>query len=167
MEISVQVEAAAGTPAAVEYRWDTDTAILTAHLADDGQGRGLSGSVELAGNDGSWLILDMKGGRIHGVEVAVWPEVQKQAGLHAPSEVETARITVPARRAEGKVAAVQMDTALVAETNPEESVIHFRFGGHIPARTLRIARDVLLDLDEREVLSGLWLLNVPPFPADE
>ena len=35
------------------------------------------------------------------------------------------------------------------------------------ARTVRIARNVLLDLDEHEVLSGLWLLNVPPFPADE
>src|SRR5262249_6953726 len=81
VEISVQVEAAAGTPAPVEYRWDTDTAILTAHVAQAADGKGMSGSVELAGNDGSWLILDMHGGGIRGVEIAVWPDVQKQNGL--------------------------------------------------------------------------------------
>jgi hypothetical protein len=167
VEITVQVEPAGGTPAPVEYRWDTDTAILTAHLSEAGNGGGLSGSVELAGNDGSWLILDVKGGRIRGVEVAVWPNVEKRPGLHAPPEVEAARVTVPARRSHPPVAAIQMDTSLVAEANPEESVIHFRLGGHRTARTVRIARDVLVDLDEREVLAGVWLLNVPPFPADE
>jgi hypothetical protein len=167
VEITVQVEPAGGAPASVDYRWDTDTAILTAHLPEPGEGAGLSGSVELAGNDGSWLILDMKGGRIRGVEVAVWPDVQKHAGLHPPAEVEAARVTVPARKSHAPVAVVQMDAALVAEANPEESVIHFKLGGHRATRTVRIARDVLVDLDEHEVLAGLWLLNVPPFPADE
>jgi len=167
VEISVQVEPANGAPAPVEYRWDTDTAILTAHLPDPGDGPGLSGSVELAGNDGSWLILDVKGGRLRGVEVAVWPDVRKRAGLRAPGEVESARLAVPARRAHEAVAVLQMDTAIDAEADPEESVIHFRLGGHRASRTVRIARDLLVDLDEREVLAGLWLLSVPPFPADE
>ena len=167
MEISVQVEAAAGAPAPVEYRWDTDTAILTAHVAHAADGKGMSGSVELAGNDGSWLILDMYGGGIRGVEIAVWPDVQKQSGLQAPREVEAARLTVPARKSPPGESVLQFDTTLVAEANPEETVFHFRMGGHHAARTVRIARDVLVDLDDREVLSGLWLLNVPPFPADE
>ena len=167
MEISVQVEAASGAPAPVDYRWDVDTAILTAHLAPAVDGKGMSGSVELAGNDGSWLILDMHGGTIRGVEIAVWPDVRKHAGLHAPREVESARLTVPARKANPGESVLQFDTTLVAEANPEETLFHFRMGGHRAARTVRIARDVLIDLDEREVLSGLWLLNVPPFPADE
>lgn len=167
MEISVQVEAAPGAPAPVEFRWDLDTAILTAHLAGPVDGKGMSGSVELAGNDGSWLILDMHGGAIRGVEIAVWPDVQKHTGLHAPREVEVARITVPARKAQPGETVLQFDTTLSAEANPDETVFHFRMGGHQAVRTVRIARDVLIDLDDREVLAGLWLLNVPPFPADE
>ena len=169
MQIAVQVEPSGGAPVPVEYRWDTDTAILTAHIqeASGGNGSGMSGSVELAGNDGSWLILDIGGGRVRGVEVAVWPDVRKQSGLHAPAEVESARITVPPRKSQPGIAVMQMDTALVAEANPQESTIHFRLGGHHTARTVRIARDVLLDLDEHDVIAGIWLLNVPPFPADE
>ena len=167
MQIAVQVEPAGGAPAPVEYRWDTDTAILTAHLADHGNGSGMSGSVELAGNDGSWLTLDVNGGRVRGVEVAVWPDVRKQTALRPPDEVEVARILVPLPGDDGGVAVLQMDTAVVAEANPEGSTIHFRLGPRRSTRTVRIARDVLLDLDEHDVLSGIWLLNVPPFPADE
>ena len=167
MQIAVQVEPAGGAPAPVEYRWDTDTAILSAHVADHGNGSGMSGSVELAGNDGSWVTLDVNGGRVRGVEVAVWPDVRKQSALRPPAEVEAARILVPPRSGDAGVAVLQMDTALVAEANPEESTIHFRLGGRRAARTVRIARDVLIDLDEHDVLSGIWLLNVPPFPADE
>ena len=29
------------------------------------------------------------------------------------------------------------------------------------------ARDLLLELDDRDRIAGLWLLNVPPFPEDE
>lgn len=167
VQIAVQVEPAGGTPAAVEYRWDADTAILTAHVAEHGNGSGMSGSVELAGNDGSWLTLDVNGGRVRGVEVAVWPDVRKHSALSPPAEIEAARILVPPRSGDTGVAVLQMDTALVAEANPEESTIHFRFGARRAVRTVRIARDVLLDLDEHDVLSGIWLLNVPPFPADE
>jgi len=165
VEISVQVEPAGGAPAPVEYRWDADTSILTAHLADPGSGAGMSGSVELAGNDGSWLIIDVSGGRVRGVEIAVWPDVRKQPVLRPPSEIEAARLTLPTRKSQPAVAVLQMDTALVAEANKDESTFHFKLGGHRPARTVRIARDLLVDLDEHDVLAGLWFLNVPPFPA--
>jgi hypothetical protein len=36
-----------------------------------------------------------------------------------------------------------------------------------PARAIRFARDLLLELDERDRIAGLWLLNVPPFPEGE
>jgi hypothetical protein len=74
---------------------------------------------------------------------------------------------VPNRKSEPGVSVMQMDTALVAESDPAQSTVHFRLGGRRPARTLRIARDVLVEIDEHDVLSGVWLLNVPPFPADE
>jgi hypothetical protein len=32
-------------------------------------------------------------------------------------------------------------------------------------RTIRLAHDLLLDVDEKSQISGLWMLNVPPRPA--
>lgn len=167
MSITVQVEPADGAAtAAVEYRWDTDTAILTAGLAEGVPADGISGSVELAGNDGSWIILDVRGGRIRGVEVAVWPDVKKLPVLRAPADPERGSLVVPPGGA-GGVAVLQMDTTLVAEADQTERTIHFRLGAKRPARTVGIARDILVDVDDAAGITGIWLLNVPPFPGDE
>jgi hypothetical protein len=40
-------------------------------------------------------------------------------------------------------------------------------GSSRPARTVRIAQDILVDVDEHDTIKGIWLLNVPPFPGDE
>src|SRR5574338_83907 len=68
---AVRVEPLNEAPGDVEYRWDTDTDILTANLRVRASSEGASGSVEIEGTDGSWLILDLGGGSIQGVEVAV------------------------------------------------------------------------------------------------
>jgi hypothetical protein len=167
VNITVQVEPTRDAPSAVDYRWDTDTAILTANLRDGGGGQGMSGSVELAGQDGSWVILDVKGGRIRGVEIAVWPDVKKIPSLRPPAELESAQLVVPTRDSKPGVALLQMDTTLVAEADQSETTIHFRVGTSRPARTVRIAQDILVDVDERDTIKGIWLLNVPPFPGDE
>ena len=72
--IAVKVEpaqAASSPLPRVEYRWDADTDILTATMTGGAKGQGMSGSVGIEGADGSWLIFDVSGGRIAGVEVAV------------------------------------------------------------------------------------------------
>jgi uncharacterized protein YuzE len=166
MTISVQLEPANGSPPAVQYRWDTDTDILTAQLQQPGGAEGLSGSVELEGNDGSWLVLDVTAGRIHSVEVAVWPDVRKVATLTPPAEVEYTAVRVPSRRSQPGVAALEVDTSLIAESDQSERTIHFKLGRPRQTRTIRLASDVLLDLDANQQIAGLWLLNVPPFPAD-
>mgnify|MGYP001552189523 FL=1 len=166
MNVTVHIEPAEDIPSAVEYRWDTDTAILTASLAYTSPLGGVSGSVELAGSDGSWVILDVRGGRIQGVEVAVWPDVKKLASLRIPSDVSRGRLIVPPDGAAGGVALMQMDTTLVAESDQSERTIHFRLGAGRHVRTVCIARDILVDLDEGDAIRGIWLLNVPPFPGD-
>ena len=165
MNIAVQVEPANGAPPEVEYRWDPDTDILTANLRAKAVGEGMSGSVELEGRDGSWLILDVAAGRINGVEVAVWPDVRKVPTLSPPPEVEFARVSVPSK---GRTPAhsLEVDTALVAEADHAERTIHFRLGPARQTRTVRVARDLLLDIDGRGEIAGVWLLNVPPFPGD-
>ena len=165
MNIAVQIEPAAGAPPEVEYRWDPDTDILTANLRATAVGEGMSGSVELEGSDGSWLILDVAAGRINGVEVAVWPDVRKVPQLAPPTEVEFARVSVPNKGKRGGQQSLEVDTALIAEADQSERTIHFRLGPSRTTRTIRVARDLLLDIDGHGAIAGVWLLNVPPFPA--
>jgi hypothetical protein len=166
VSFAVQIEPAQGTLPDVDYRWDADTDILTAAVKTKAVGEGLCGSVELMGGDGAWLNLDVTGGRIHGVEVAVWPDVRKVPALAAPATIEDGRVAVPLRKLGDDVGSVAIDTALIAESDPAERTIHFRVGPPRQVRTVRIARDLLLDVDPHGRIAGVWLLNVPPFPAD-
>lgn len=166
MSITVQVEPAERADWSVEYRWDRDTDILTASAKAPASGDGVSGSVELTGADGSWLILDLAAGSIKGVEVAVWPDVRSVRSLGVPDEVQEARLTIPATSATGRVASFEVSTQLLAEADGAERTIHFRVGGGKPHRTVRIARDILIDVDAHDAIAGVWLLNVPPFPAE-
>lgn len=164
MNIPVRVEPWTGAPAAVDYRWDEDTDILTAHVEGDRGGRTLS--VDVEGSDGSWLILDVADDRIRGLEVAVWPTVRKRTDLRPPDEVESVRVRVGRGDSSALVAAVEVDTPVAAEADQAERTIHFRLGPGRQVRTVRIAREMLLDIDSRNRLAGVWLLDVPPFPTN-
>jgi hypothetical protein len=126
----------------------------------------MSGSVGLEGSDGSWLILDVAAGRINGVEIAVWPDVRKLPALSPPSTIEDASVVVPSRRSQPDVASLEMDTRMIAEADAAQRVIHFRLGKPRQSRTIRLARDLLLEVDQKSQIAGLWLLNVPPCPSD-
>jgi hypothetical protein len=125
----------------------------------------MSGSVGIEGSDGSWLIFDVASGSIRGVEVAVWPEVKKRTVLAPPDDVEPATVRLPLRQSQPNLSSVEMDTTLMAEADREERTIRFRIGRRRPVRTVRVARDILLEVDTRDYLAGVWLLNVPPSPA--
>ena len=165
MSVAVRLDPAVEAVPAVEYRWDEDTDILTASVAVIGDGEGMSGSVGVEGSDGSWLIFDVAGGSIRGVEVAVWPEVKKRTVLAPPSDIEPATVRLPSTSAKSTIAALETDTTLMAEADREERTIHFRIGKRRSVRTVRLARDILLEVDARDYLAGVWLLNVPPSPA--
>jgi hypothetical protein len=160
--IAVRIEPAGGGLPDVEYRWDPDTDILTANLRAASEGT--SGLVEVEGRDGSWLVFDLTAGSISGVEVAVWPDVRKRSTLAPPAAVEDARVTLPSGGPPAEATAFEVNTALAAEADTAERTIHFRLGGARQARVVRIARDMLLDVDGAGRLAGVWLLNVPPFP---
>jgi hypothetical protein len=164
VKIAVRLEPPAGAPAAVEYRWDPDTDILSAQLSPSKKSDGMSGSVGIEGVDGSWLILDVAGGHINGVEIAVWPDVRRLSSLSMPAEIEDAHVLVPARASQPNIASLEMATHLVAETDTAQRTFHFRVGKMRGVRTVRFAKDLLLDVDEKSQISGLWMLNVPPNP---
>jgi hypothetical protein len=166
VSIAVRIEPAPGTPSDVEYRWDADTDILTANLRARAVSEGASGSVEIEGSDGSWLILDLNGGSIHGVEVAVWPEVRKRSSLAPPAEVTDGRVMVSEAGGNG-IASFEMNTALAAEADEAERTIHFRLGPSRQTQTVRIGRDILIEVDGKNRIAGVWLLGVPPFPEEQ
>jgi hypothetical protein len=161
----VRIEPWTGAPAAVDYRWDEDTDILTAKVGDAANGRSLS--VDVEGADGSWLILDVSDERIRGVEVAVWPTVHKRGDLKPPDQIESVRVRFGRASVTAPLPAVEVDTPVAAESDHAERTIHFRLGPGRPVRTVRIARDMLLDIDTRDRLAGVWLLDVPPYPASQ
>jgi hypothetical protein len=167
LKIAVRLEPSTEAPPEVAYRWDPDTDILSAQLSQNGGGSGMSGSVGLEGTDGSWLILDVASGRINGVEVAVWPDVRNLASFALPARIEDAQVVVPSRTSQPNIASLEMATRLVAEADTAQRNIHFKVGSARGARTVRLGRDLLLDIDEKSQISGLWLLNVPPNPADQ
>jgi len=150
------------------WRWDPETDILTGALKGGAKGKGgLSGSVELEGSDGSFILLDVADGAIRGVEVVVWPDVRTVASLAPPADPADGDVVLPERKAHEEVAAVEVDTPLTIETNAAESVFRVRLGPSRRARAVRVADGLLVEVDEHGELAGLWLTGVPPFPQDE
>jgi hypothetical protein len=96
----------------------------------------------------------------------VWPTVRKRSELSPPGEIEDASVTIGRAERAGDVSALEVNTALAAESDHAERTIHFRLGPPRRTRTVRIARDLLLDIDGRNGLAGVWMLDVPPFPAE-
>ena len=160
----------AGKLPRMSYRWDAETDILTGSVKGAGadeQPDGLTGSVELEGVDGSFVLLDVAGGSIRGVEVVVWPDVRTVSTLAPPPDVMDADVLLPNRRSQPGIAALEVDTPLTIETNGAESLFRVRVGVSRKVDTVRVADGLLVELDERGELAGLWLVGVPPFPADE
>lgn len=148
---------------AVEYRWDADTDILCAMLRGQAVSEGVSGSLDIEGADGAWLTLELTDGRLAAIEVAVWPDVKSVATLAPPAAEASARVHVPTD-GDDLLAAMEVDTPIRAVADGPERTIHFRIGPTRAARAVRVARDILLEVDGKRRIAGIWLLNVPPFP---
>lgn len=164
VNIALNLQPATEPAPEVEYVWDPDTEILSARLRGVAGDRGMSGSIEVEGTDGSWLVFDVSSGTISGLEVAVWPEVHKRSTLTPPAKVEEARVLLPSRVSQPEIAAVEMDTAVMAESDVAQTMIHFTLGGSRNTRVVRLGRDLLLEVDIKQRLVGVWMLNVPPVP---
>jgi hypothetical protein len=80
--------------------------------------------------------------------------------------VEDAHVVVPSSQSQRDIASLEMDTRLIAEADHEQRTFHFRLGKPRRTRTIRLARNLLVDVDEKSRISGLWLLNVPPCPTE-
>lgn len=166
MRIPLSVAVGDAAPAQVHYHWDADTDILGAEVRGAAAGgSGLTGIIEIEGREGSWLNVEVRGGQIVGVEVAVWPDVKIVPMLLAPESVVAAHLVVPARGSQPGIASVELEAHLSAEADRAERTVHFRIGQGRAAASYRAATDLLVEIDESQHLAGIWLLNVPPFPS--
>jgi hypothetical protein len=168
MSFEARIEPLDGRLPKVSYRWDPETDILSVACKGVGKASGLNGTVDLEGDDGSFVLLDVAGGALRGVEVVSWPDdVRTLEVLAVPEPTKQGRVVFPSRLSQPGVAAVEVDTALTVEKNQTESVLHIRVGRTRAATVVRVADHLLVELDKQSRLAGLWLLEVPPFPNVE
>src|SRR6266436_546598 len=168
MHFEARIEPLDGKLPKVTYRWDPETDILTVACKGVPKGNGMNGTVDLEGGDGSFVVIDVAGGALRGVDVVTWPDdVRTVASLVPPEASKQGQVTFPGRRSQPDVAAVELDTALTVDKNPSESVFHIRVGRQRAATVVRVADHMLVEVDKQSRIAGLWLLDVPPFPNVE
>ena len=168
MQYETKIEPLDGKLPKVTYTWDTETDILSVACKGGSKATGLNGTVDLQGDDGSFVVMDVAGGVLRGLDVVSWPDdVRVVADLSGPADAKDGRVVFPSRRSQPGVAAVEVDTALTVEKNGSESVFHIRVGRVRATQVVRIADHLLVEVDKQARLVGLWLLEVPPFPNVE
>ena len=168
MHVEARIEPLSGKLPKVTYRWDPETDILTVACKGVPKGNGMNGTVDLEGGDGSFVVIDVAGGALRGVDVVTWPDdVRTVAALVPPEASKQGQVTFPQRRSQPDVAAVELDTALTVDKNQTESVFHIRVGGKRAATVVRVADHMLVEVDKQSRIAGIWLLEVPPFPNVE
>ena len=165
MNFEARIEPLGGTLPKVTYHWDPETDILSVACKGGAKANGLNATVDLSGADGSFVVIDVAGGCLRGVDVVAWPDnVRTVAELSTPTTVKDGRVVFPSRRSQPGVAALEVETALAVEKNQAESVFHLRFGRSRPVTVVRVADRLLVEVDKQARIAGLWFIDVPPFP---
>ncbi|MBI1968222.1 MAG: hypothetical protein HYS40_09540 [Gemmatimonadetes bacterium] len=168
MQFEARIEPLDGKLPKVSYHWDPETDILSVACKGVQKATGLNGTVDLEGPDGSFVVIDVAGGMLRGLDVVSWPDdVRVVPQLAAPPDAEEAQVVFPSRKSQPGIAAVEVDTALTVDKDQTESVFHIRVGRTRPSTVVRVADHLLVEIDRQSRLAGIWLLDVPPFPNVE
>ena len=157
------VERLMGALPSIAWRWDAETDILSGSFRRSGSSR-LDGTIELTDAEGAIAVVDIADVAVAGLDVVVWPEVHSTRGLTVPTGVETGRVALRGPRAD-RTTSVEVEAVLTIRTNPGETTYHLRLGEQRAARVVRVADQLLVELDAEDALVGCWLLGVPPFPS--
>src|SRR3989449_3212363 len=99
MNFEARIEPLDGRLPKVSYHWDPETDILSVACKGAGKASGLNGTVDLEGNDGSFVVIDVAGGCLRGVDVVTWPDdIRTRDDLAIPEAAKEARVVFPSRR---------------------------------------------------------------------
>ena len=158
---------------AFPFRWDIETEILSGRQEVEGPPTGFTGSWEIESPTGAVLTLETTGGVLGGIEVVVWPDVER-AALAVPRKAPAGRVALEAPA--GRVAleapggqttgVLEVEAPITAAATASETLVRLAFGT-ARARSVRIAENVVVDLDAGGHLAGLWLEDLPLFPQGE
>ena len=108
MHSEARIEPLDGKLPKVSYRWDPETDILSVACKGTGKANGLTGTVDLEGADGSFVVIDVQGGVVRGVDVVTWPDdIRTIDALAAPEPAREGRVVFPSRRSQPGIAAVE------------------------------------------------------------
>ena len=165
MTLAAHIEPLIGRLPAVSWRWDPETDILSGAFKASRKVGGLTGSVELADDEGSVAVLDVTDGVICGLDMVVWPEVATAPELRVPAQLTEGRVVAAKRPSRPGITAMEVDTSLSVRTDAAESVFHIRIGPHRGVEVVRVADHFFIEVDDAGLVAGFWLTGVPPFPA--
>jgi hypothetical protein len=160
----LSTEPLAGALPAIRWRWDAETDILSGSFRqalDDG----LDGTIELNDPEGAVAVVDIADGRIAGLDVVVWPEVETSRSLALPSGAPSGRLVLAAPRRMRGAASYEVEASIAIRANAAETLYHLRVGDQKPTRVVRIADHLYIELDVDDGIAGCWLADVPPFPT--
>jgi hypothetical protein len=163
MPVRTLVGRAAQPLSAFDFHWDVETEILAGRSLPPGADDTDAVAWEFEGPDGAVVVLETVDGTLCGIEVVVWPDVERARSLIAPHDAPpgTIGLVPPADGADG---IVEIETVITAAAPPSETLIHLSFGV-VRARSVRVAENVVADLDAEGRLAGLWLQDLPLFPG--
>lgn len=147
----------------VTWSWNAETRILSGGLPVP-TGAGFTGSIEITGDDGAIVVLDVRGGWFAGVEIVVWPGAEVDPDLAMPDGVP-GRIAIPGEASPSGIGAEELETAIEADVTPDRSRLHILIGGDEPERIVQVADHLLVELDARGGVAGLWMDAVPRAPG--
>jgi hypothetical protein len=167
VSIEARIEPLSGALPSINWRWDSETDILSGAFKGNRKSGGLTGTVELTDAEGSVAVLDVNNGVICGIDVVVWPEVSTRSDIQVPAQLTDGRVVLPSGGTRAAVSSVEVDTSLSVETNSSESVFHLRIGPRRPVEVVRAADNFYVEMDQQGGLAGFWMTNVPPFAAFE
>ena len=101
MDFEARIEPLGGTLPKVSYHWDPETDILSVACKGGAKANGLNGTVDLLGADGSFVVIDVAGGCLQGVDVVAWPDdVRTVADLATPAATKDGRVVFPTRQSQ-------------------------------------------------------------------
>ena len=160
----LSAEPLAGALPSLRWRWDAETDILSGSFRQALE-EGFDGTVELNDPEGAVAVLDIADGRLAGLDIVVWPEVETSRSLALPTGAVSGRLVLAAPRRMRGAASFELEASLSIRANPAETLYHLRVGETKPARTVRIADHLYIELDADDAIAGCWLADVPPFPA--
>src|SRR2546428_5591263 len=134
MTFEARIEPVDGRLPKVSYHWDAETDILSVACKGAGKTSGLNGTVDLEGSDGSFVVIDVAGGSLRGVDVVTWPDdIRTRDDLVIPEAVKEGRGRFPNPPAPPGIPAGEGGTGPPGGENQRRSAVPIPVGRATPA----------------------------------